>query len=441
MWFATCFLAVPAGLSAVWIRAPYELWSYVGPHHPKDHPGHYPFVSSTTFRSICDHVIDQAEGFDADVVKTGDTIYLNCWYLPWFATYIHDKIRVPYILVTCDTNTWLPLPSLKSLLHDSKCAAWFGRQMIFSGYPKVFQIPMGQDLLFFDRTTASTNVLLKAVLTKSNEKNHLLYMNFFPREKGGRNQIAKLFEHVPYCFSRNNQEIWAKINLESFYKEIASSKFVLSPWGMEFEAIRTWEAIVLGAIPIVEHSFLDPLYKDLPILLIHQWEEINEILLHKKYEELKRKPIEKAYFYYWQNLIKEVQVKVRNGTFHPEKPLFSPQDLEDLSSLIKPEHVCIYRGALTQSRPIQVANLFNTLLYTESDSKIGRCQGGALILGQAKLASKTCEGSLKMSHFRGGSLQINLKSLSMQTEPKSSGCPTPVEPIFESRAVYLYDSS
>jgi TolA-binding protein len=42
-----------------------------------------------------------------------------------------------------------------------------------------------------------------------------------------------------------------------------------------------------------------------------------------------------------------------------------------------------------------------------------------------------------MSHFQGRSLQINLESLSMQTDPENSGCSTPAEPIFESRVVYM----
>jgi uracil-DNA glycosylase len=58
--------------------------------------------------------------------------------------------------------------------------------------------------------------------------------------------------------------------------------------------------------------------------------------------------------------------------------------------------------------------------YTERDSKMGRCQGDALNLSQAKPALK----------------QINLKSLSMQAGLKCSGCSTSAEPIFESRAVY-----
>ena len=58
-------------------------------------------------------------------------------------------------------------------------------------------------------------------------------------------------------------------------------------------------------------------------------------------------------------------------------------------------------------------------MYTVSDSKIGKCLGGALILDQAKPAPK----------------QLNLKGWAMQADLKSSGCPTPAGPIFETRVV------
>jgi hypothetical protein len=63
--------------------------------------------------------------------------------------------------------------------------------------------------------------------------------------------------------------------------------------------------------------------------------------------------------------------------------------------------------------------VFLILGYTERDSKIGICQGGALNLCQALPASK----------------QLNLKSLAMQTGHKVIGCPTQAESIFESRTV------
>jgi periplasmic divalent cation tolerance protein len=60
-------------------------------------------------------------------------------------------------------------------------------------------------------------------------------------------------------------------------------------------------------------------------------------------------------------------------------------------------------------------------VYTESVSKIGIWQGGALNLKQAKLATK----------------QLMCKHMGDAGGFKVSGCPTQPEPIFESRAVYM----
>jgi hypothetical protein len=59
------------------------------------------------------------------------------------------------------------------------------------------------------------------------------------------------------------------------------------------------------------------------------------------------------------------------------------------------------------------------IIYTESDSRIGRWQGGALNFDQ-----------------RSGAEAAKLEKFSDAGGSKFSGCPTPPEPILESRAVY-----
>lgn len=352
-------LMVGAALSfASPIQAPYDqIWAgKFGAF--KDHPGHYPFISCWTFRSIADHVIDHAREFDPDIVQKGDIIYLNCWYLPWFESHIHDKIKHPYILVTCDTNSWLPYPFLKRLIHDPKCAAWFGRNMLFSHHPKLFQIPMGQDLSFFDHGF-ETKKILEECIASPKEKERLLYMNFFARKAADRQKIVELFENVPYCFSRNKTgQEWNILGRREFYNELSASQYTLSPWGVEFECIRTWEAILLGSIPIVEHSFLDPLYSDLPILLVHKWEDIDEKMLRKNYDSLKKKSTEKATFDYWESLIKEIQFQVRYGQPSSEVP-FAIEDLLPFFDPHLPE--LIYRGSLTLLRPLKLTPYFTKI--------------------------------------------------------------------------------
>ncbi len=60
---------------------------------------------------------------------------------------------------------------------------------------------------------------------------------------------------------------------------MSNFSFVVSPFGHSFDCIRTFEALCLGCIVIMRKSFLDVIYEDLPILLVAEWTDINEILL------------------------------------------------------------------------------------------------------------------------------------------------------------------
>lgn len=330
----------------------------------QEHPGHYPFISFLTFRNVCDHVIDNnTEWFDPDVVGPGDIIYINIWYLEWFAEKVHDLIRHPYILVSCDVGAWGPEPYLRKLLYDPKLAAWFCRNMIFSYHPKLFQIPMGQDITLFNLNYNAIAPLVEAVAKKPFPKKHLLHMCFFPRPFGDRDKIVKMFENKPFCFSRNrSDQAWSGVGLPAFYEDLGTSQFTLSPVGFETDCVRTWEALVLGCIPIVEHSFLDPLYEGLPIVKVHKWEEIDEKFLKEKQEELKSANCEKAYFDYWHKMLIETQVKVQNNDLSSaalEATQFNLRDLADLTEILDPNIKILYRGFLTALRPLQLSrNLF-----------------------------------------------------------------------------------
>lgn len=150
------------------------------------HPGHYPFISDLTFRKMADHRIDQTvEWFDPESVKPGDIIYVNVWLLPWFTRSVHDQIPFPYILISADVGDWVPTPAIQKLLYDPKVAAWFCRNIVFSHHPKVFQIPMGADYSLFGFATNQVGILLNT-MAKHLDKEHLLYMNHYPRKRGGR---------------------------------------------------------------------------------------------------------------------------------------------------------------------------------------------------------------------------------------------------------------
>jgi hypothetical protein len=85
--------------------------------------------------------------------------------------------------------------------------------------------------------------------------------------------------------------------------------FVICPHGGGLDCHRNWEALCLGCIPIVKTSSLDNLYKDLPVLIVKDWEIITNELLNETISVFKTKfdtnefKIEKLTLSYWLKLI------------------------------------------------------------------------------------------------------------------------------------------
>lgn len=92
-------------------------------------------------------------------------------------------------------------------------------------------------------------------------------------------------------------------------KEMSDFKFTLSPRGYGPDSYRNYEAMLVGSIPIVHTSQLDPLYADLPVVIVQDWEEINEEFLEQKYKEFTAKKfnIEKLFMEYWWKKIESVR--------------------------------------------------------------------------------------------------------------------------------------
>ena len=56
---------------------------------------------------------------------------------------------------------------------------------------------------------------------------------------------------------------------------------MLSPHGMGLDCHRTWEALALGHIVLVPSSSLDGMYSGLPVIALHDWNEITPANLSK----------------------------------------------------------------------------------------------------------------------------------------------------------------
>ena len=346
-----CALFGWMALTATPLAPPHVHKEYI----PFDGRDDRPFMSHPTFMALSDWIIDQnTPFFDPDWVNQGDIVYVDPSYIYWFEERVHDEIQCPYILIS-RVDEWLAKPgAMKKLIYDPKLSAWFCWNLLFSYHPKLHPIPMGQGV--FAWTKDGPEQFLRRIKYPP-FKQLFLYMNHCPRPFGDRDKLIPLFENKPYCYTRNrSNQPFKAISKNDYLDELAASYFVLSPTGYGIECWRTWEAIVLGCIPIVPHTFLDALYDDLPVLLVHDWTEINEDFLRKQYEKLHLRKTDKAYFPYWEKLILETKAKVKANdvsSSQPDKTLFSSQDLADLLFLLEDSPSLVYKGFLTSSRPEQ----------------------------------------------------------------------------------------
>ncbi|CAF3730979.1 unnamed protein product, partial [Rotaria socialis] len=59
-----------------------------------------------------------------------------------------------------------------------------------------------------------------------------------------------------------------------YLDDLGNSRFVLSPPGNGLDCHRTWEALLMGAIPIVLSSTLNSLFSGTPTIIVSTWEQV-----------------------------------------------------------------------------------------------------------------------------------------------------------------------
>jgi Exostosin family len=160
---------------------------------------------------------------------------------------------------------------------------------------RVINVPLG----------VRTNKLKPLQFVRQNHtggRQGLVYGNFtlnptHYREKGGGRHVReKLVDQL-------GTESWARLDIDSkhrdsadelmsYYSQLASHRFSLSPEGNGVDCYRTWESLYLGAIPIVMVSPTMTTFKDLPILFTEDYSELSEEYLEIQWREMSRRVFE-----------------------------------------------------------------------------------------------------------------------------------------------------
>jgi len=187
--------------------------------------------------------------------------------------YVHDLLPMlgascgRYVLVT--HNSDLPIADADAARLPGNVAAWFGPN-VATDNGRVHPIPLG---LANSRWPHGDIGVWRRALGIPRTQVNLLYVNFNPATNPkAREPLLAMFRPMPWATVERD------VPLEHYAAQLRRHPFVLCPPGNGFDTHRTYEALHLGACPLV----LDDghLWPDvLPLLRVRSWAEVTEGLL------------------------------------------------------------------------------------------------------------------------------------------------------------------
>ena len=230
--------------------------------------------------------------------------------LDFFADNLH-LIKNDCILISCYGARPIPsslkTSSFEKIINCKKIKKWYtqnyDRTIIHEKlYPFPIGLPCVKKWYIKNNKEQTFNYMLN--VRDNIKKNEILcdvHLNI-----NGSNERSKLRGKLSNC--KHINKLNTRVNsVKDFYDLASTYKFIISVKGLGIDCHRTWEVLLLGAIVITNHTPLDILYTDLPVIIIDDWDELLDYNNLKKWENQvghltnKANILEKMKIKYWLN--------------------------------------------------------------------------------------------------------------------------------------------
>jgi hypothetical protein len=277
------------------------------------------YIASRGFAKSCDiktNNFNSSSSYKDDIMvvlpdaKSNSTVYFCNTAIKYDFMTIFNAIREPVVLVTGDSDDTMDesfFGPIIAYIESNKIVKWYCQNCTYD-HPKIIRMPIGldyhstQDIRNMHITPVDHDNMLKDIANHAKPMHNRIiacYSNFhfeINRHPDRQDAVNKIPSHLVFYESSRTERITS-------YKNQSQFAFVLSPHGAGLDCHRTWEALILGCIPIVKKSGLDPLYEALPVLIVNDWTEINRELLMETLEKFKNMTFnyERLTLEYWKS--------------------------------------------------------------------------------------------------------------------------------------------
>lgn len=300
-----------------------------------------PFISNDLFyefSNIICHEIPHSE-LEQKIIdsKVTPVLFLKTELLMNYIDLLLSIRRNFILITTCNDDMCVPhidFPANRDSYHDKwnillcspNLIKWYTKNSSMV-HEKIQPIPLGakwqwRSTDFFGEDKTNTlrifNELCLTPETKLHDvhlKQNLLYFNFtawttdqpfFKPHTNVRNNIIKDLTEKGFAYNANS-------DFEDYMKILKTYKFCVSPPGRGIDVHRTWEALMVGTIPIVMSSPLDSLYEKLPVVIVDDFSVINHDFLNEKYAGMLQKKYDFSILYsdYWEKEIHKCKTETK----------------------------------------------------------------------------------------------------------------------------------
>ena len=225
-------------------------------------------------------------------IREGDLVWVRHIALPQLVAEVLPHVRNRFALVTGDEDWSIPSDFVDSrrITECEQVACWFTQNYDGSDDSgKISPIPIGLDFHTISNrrkwghwpaTPTQQEAELASLVARmppASERLLLAHADFhFNKHKQKLRGDTR--DDVETLLRDNRQVVFQdkKVRRMDLWETKTRYAFVVSPHGNGLDCHRTWESLVLGNIPIVKRSPLDPLYDGLPVVIVDDWREITE---------------------------------------------------------------------------------------------------------------------------------------------------------------------
>ena len=245
------------------------------------------FESSGTMRPMANSIEQQDAKIRSIYVETDD--------LSVFAETSLPDIDFPFILVSGNSDTAVKGQSvgqswLDEILSHSQLDTWLAQNCDLD-HPKLKPLPIGLDYhtlasrvrhrvwgVFSEPTEQEQTLLaVRSGAPPLEHKRLAGYCNWHHTPERGDRQ--ECLDNVSSDVLHKDQ---MQINRSNSWRNNAGFLFTLSPFGNGIDCHRTWEALILGSVPIVRRSGICELFEGLPVCIVDEWAEVDAYYLKSR---------------------------------------------------------------------------------------------------------------------------------------------------------------